>query len=79
MMGPDSAEWLDAINSVLESMNENQVGNLVDPPEGMNPFGRKWICKIDRCECVHPLKGSTYRKVFSTKFKWLTAMRLDLP
>ena len=69
MMGPDSAEWLDAINSVIESMYENQVRNLVDPPEGMKPIGRKWIYKVDRRGCVHPLKGLTYRKVFSTKFK----------
>ena len=55
MMGPDSAEWLDAINSVIESMYENQVENLVDPPEGMKPIRRKWIYKIDRSGCVHPL------------------------
>ena len=69
MMGPDSAEWLDAINSVIESMYENQVWNLVDPPEGMKPIERKWIYKVDRHGCIHPLKGSTYRKVFSTKFE----------
>ena len=79
MMGPDFIKWLDAIKFMIESTYENQVWNLVDPPEGMNPFGRKWIYKINRRGCVHPLKGSTYRKVFSTKFKWLTAMRLDLP
>ena len=56
MMGPDSAEWLDAINSVIESMYENQVRNLVDPPEGMKPIERKWIYKVDRRGCVHPLK-----------------------
>ncbi len=69
MMGPDSVKWLDAIKSAIESMYENQVWNLVDPPEGMKPIERKWIYKVDRRGCIHPLKGSTYRKVFLTKFK----------
>ena len=42
MMGPDSAKWLDAVNSVIEFMYENQVQNLVDPPKGMEPIE----CKI---------------------------------
>ena len=69
MMGPDFVKWLDAIKSEIVSMYENQVWNLVDPPEGMKPIKRKWIYKVDICGCIHPLKGSTYRKVFSTKFK----------
>ena len=45
MMGPDSVKWLDAIKSGIVSMYENQVWNLVDPPEGVKPTERKWNYK----------------------------------
>ena len=44
-MGPDSVKWLDAIKSGIVSMYENQVWNLVDPPEGVKPTERKWNYK----------------------------------
>jgi hypothetical protein len=76
-MGPDSIKWFDTIKSVIESMCQNQVWNLVDPPEGMMSIKRKWIYKeIDMDVYIH--KGSTCQKVFKTKFKSLTTTRLDI-
>ena len=40
-----SNEWLKAMKSEMESMYENQVWNLVDPPEGTKPIECKWIFK----------------------------------
>ncbi len=33
------------MKSEMESMYENQVWNLVDPPEGVKPIESKWIFK----------------------------------
>ena len=44
MMGPNSVKWLDAIKSRIVSMYENQVLNLIDPPNG-EPIERKWNYK----------------------------------
>lgn len=38
-------KWLDAMKSEMDSMYENQVWNLVDPPEGIKPIGCKWVFK----------------------------------
>ncbi|KAK8528240.1 hypothetical protein V6N12_074774 [Hibiscus sabdariffa] len=42
---PDSEKWLEAMRSEMESMLENQVWTLVDPPEGVKPIGCKWVFK----------------------------------
>ena len=41
----DSSKWLEAMNSEMDSMYSNQVWTLVDPPEGINPIGCKWVFK----------------------------------
>lgn len=41
----DSKRWQEAMNSEMDSMYENQVWTLVDPPEGVKPIGCKWIFK----------------------------------
>ena len=38
-------KWLDAMKSEMDSMYENQVWNLVNPPEGIKPIGCKWVFK----------------------------------
>jgi hypothetical protein len=43
MMGPDSVKWQKAMKFEIESMYENQVWSLVDPPEGSRPIKCKWI------------------------------------
>src|SRR3954469_11640900 len=45
MMSPNSTEWLKAMKSEMESMYENQVWDLVIPPEGVKPIECKWIFK----------------------------------
>ena len=34
MMSPDSEKWIQAMKSEMQSIYDNQVWNLVDPPEG---------------------------------------------
>jgi hypothetical protein len=45
MMSPDSRKWLEAMNSELGSMSENQVWTLVDPPTDHEAVEFKWIFK----------------------------------
>ena len=37
MVGSDSESWLGAMRSEIKSMDENQVWNLVDLPDGARP------------------------------------------
>ena len=46
MMSPDYEKWLQAMKSEMQSMYDNQVWNLVDPPEGAKVIGCKWVHKI---------------------------------
>ncbi|KAL4368275.1 hypothetical protein GQ457_05G028000 [Hibiscus cannabinus] len=41
----DSEKWLEAMRSEMDSMSENQVWTLVEPPEGVKPIGCKWVFK----------------------------------
>ena len=45
MKGPDSEKWLEAMDSEMDSMSENQVWSLVDLPDGVRPIECKWIFK----------------------------------
>ncbi|KAK8986846.1 hypothetical protein V6N11_037772 [Hibiscus sabdariffa] len=36
---PDSEKWLEAMRSEMDSMSDNQVWTLVEPPEGIKPIG----------------------------------------
>ena len=38
-------KWLVAIKSKMDSMYENQVWTLVDPPKEIKPIGHKWVFK----------------------------------
>ncbi|KAK8636397.1 hypothetical protein V6N13_124143 [Hibiscus sabdariffa] len=42
---PDSEKWLEAMRSEMDSMSDNQVWTLVEPPEGVKPIGCKWVFK----------------------------------
>ena len=46
MMSPDSKKWLQAMKSEMQSMYDNQVWNLVDPPEGAKVIGCIWVHEI---------------------------------
>ncbi|KAM1074319.1 hypothetical protein ACFX2B_019090 [Malus domestica] len=41
----DSKIWQEAMKSEMDSMYQNQVWTLVDPPEGIVPVGNKWVFK----------------------------------
>ena len=45
MANPDSERWQDAMKYIIESMKENQVWNLIDPPDGVRTIECKWIYK----------------------------------
>ncbi|KAK8685928.1 hypothetical protein V6N13_124959 [Hibiscus sabdariffa] len=42
---PDSEKWLEAMRSEMDSMSDNQVWTLVEPPKGIKPIGCKWVFK----------------------------------
>ncbi|KAK9044560.1 hypothetical protein V6N11_058458 [Hibiscus sabdariffa] len=42
---PDSEKWLEAMRSEMDSMSDNQVWTLVEPPEEIKPIGCKWVFK----------------------------------
>jgi hypothetical protein len=48
MMDPDSEKCQSAMRSEIDSMDANQVWNLIDPPDGVKPIECKWIYKKKR-------------------------------
>ncbi|KAL4388746.1 hypothetical protein GQ457_09G017270 [Hibiscus cannabinus] len=42
---PDSEKWLEAMRFEMDSMSDNHVWNLVEPPVGIKPIGCKWVFK----------------------------------
>ena len=53
-MGLTPLKWLDAIESGIVSIYEDQVRDLMDPPEGVKPTERKWIYKeTDLDDLIH--------------------------
>ncbi|KAA3450189.1 polyprotein [Gossypium australe] len=63
---PDSEKWLEAMRSEMDSMYENQVWTLIDPPEGVKPIGCKWVFKkkTDMDGNVQTYKGRLVAKGF---------------
>ena len=45
LLDKDSEKWLQAMHSEMDSMYENEVWTLVDPPIGTKPIGCKWVFK----------------------------------
>jgi hypothetical protein len=66
MMDPDSKKWQSAMRSKIDSMGDNQVWNLVDPPDGVRPIECKWIYKKkkDMDGNVHVYKARLVAKSF---------------
>jgi hypothetical protein len=48
MMDPDSEKWQSDMRSEIDSMDDNQVWNLVDPLDGVKPIECEWIYKKKR-------------------------------
>ncbi|KAK8696647.1 hypothetical protein V6N13_001779 [Hibiscus sabdariffa] len=63
---PDSEKWLEAMRSEMDSMSENQVWTLIEPPEGIKPIGCKWVFKkkTDMDGNVQTYKGRLVAKDF---------------
>ncbi|KAK9008904.1 hypothetical protein V6N11_080381 [Hibiscus sabdariffa] len=66
VVSPDSEKWLEAMRSEMDSMSENQVWTLVEPPEGIKPIGCKWVFKkkTDMDGNVETYKGRLVAKGF---------------
>src|SRR4051812_20649688 len=45
MVGSDSESWIGAMRSEIKSIDENQVWNLVDLPDGARSVECKWVFK----------------------------------
>ena len=43
--GHESAKWKEAMDNEMQSMEDNQVWELVDPTPGCKPIGCKWVFK----------------------------------
>ena len=65
-MDTDSKKWQSARKSEIDSMDENQVWNLVDLPDGHRTIECKWIYKkkIDMDGNVHIYKVRLVAKGF---------------
>ncbi|KAK9031968.1 hypothetical protein V6N11_056253 [Hibiscus sabdariffa] len=63
---PDSEKWLEAMRSEMDSMSENQVWTLVEPPEGIKTIRCKWVFKkkTDMDGNVQTYKGQLVAKGF---------------
>jgi hypothetical protein len=68
------------MRSKIDSMGDNQVWNLVDPPDGVKAIECKWIYKKKKNMGgnVHIYKARLSQKGLD-KFKELTTMRHSLP
>src|SRR5688572_20314048 len=66
MKDPDSKKWQSAMQSEIESMGDNHVWNLVDPPDGVKAIECKWIYKKkkDMDGNVHIYKARLVAKGF---------------
>ena len=42
---PDFEKWLGAIKSEIQSMYDNQLWTLIDPPKGLKTIGCNWVLK----------------------------------
>ena len=48
MANVDLAHWVRAMKAELESMDSNQVWDLVEAPANIKPIGCKWVYKRKR-------------------------------
>jgi hypothetical protein len=48
MAGPHKTQWLDAMNDEIKAMAENNVWELVDPPNGARLIQTRWVLRIKR-------------------------------
>ena len=79
MNSSESEKWLIAMKSEIDSMYENQIWTLVDPPEGIKFIRCKWVFKNKTnmdgkvvtykvrlvAKCYHQKQGVDYDETFS--------------
>ena len=68
MVDVDSVHWVKAMKVELESMDSNQVWDLVEVPANIKPIGCKWVYKrkIGSDKKVCDLQGKAcYERVYS--------------
>ena len=67
MADVDSAHWVKAMKAELESMNSNQVWDLVEAPANVKPIGCKWayIRKIGSDGKVETFKARLVAKGYT--------------
>jgi hypothetical protein len=65
----DSDKWIDAMNEELQSMDQNQVWDLVNLPSGHKAVGSKWIfkTKLDKDGKIERFKARLVAKGFTQK------------
>ena len=63
---PDSNRWLEAMKFEMQSMYDNQVWTLIDPPNGLKTIGCKWVFKkkTNMDGNVHTFKAQLVAKGF---------------
>jgi hypothetical protein len=62
-MGPDSVKSLYAIKSVIVSMYENQILNLVDSSEGVKTTEHSWSYQTKKCRCLNLQDSQIFEKI----------------
>ena len=69
MRSSKSQQWIDAMKDEMKSMEDNDVWDLIDLPEGAKPIGCKWIfkTKLDSKGNVERYKARLVAKSFTQK------------
>ncbi|GKB17956.1 putative retrotransposon ty1-copia subclass protein, partial [Tanacetum coccineum] len=67
LLDPESDKWLNAMNVEMQSMNENEVWELVDLLPDGKTVGHKWLFKkkTDMDGAVHTYKARLVAKGFT--------------
>ena len=66
MDSPNFEKWLEAMKLEMQSMYDNQVWTLIDPPEGLKTIRCKWVFKkkTDMDGNMHTFKARLVAKGF---------------
>ena len=70
MADNDSSHWVKAMKTEMESMDSNQVWELVEPPANIKPISCKWVYKrkigpnrkVETFKAMKVAKGFTQKK-----------------
>jgi len=75
MSSSESQEWEKAMKAEMQSMDDNQVWNLIDPPEGLKTIGCKWVFK--RKTDVHGVVQTYKARLVAKGFKQIHGIDYD--